>query len=84
VLTAKSDSCTWCRSHGSICIWDGTGTPCTTCKKSKRGCDRWVGGDSEAAEARKTQGDLEKFAENLEKRLGRMEKVVDRIGEQLF
>ena len=67
-----------------MCIWDGTGTSCTNCRKSKKGCDRWVGEDSEPAENEGTQGDLEKFAGNLERRLGRMERIVDRIGQELF
>ena len=77
----SSDSCTWCRSRELVCAWDGIGTRCTNCKKSKRGCDRWAGGDSKPVEAGRTQNDLEKFAENLEKRLARMEKVVDRLDE---
>jgi len=52
---------------------------------AKRGCDRWTGDDSnKPIETEKTRGDLEKFAGNLERRLERMEKIVDRIGEEIF
>ena len=79
-----SDSCTWCRSHKLACVWDGIGTSCMVCRKLKKGCDRWTGDDEKLVEVGRAQGDLEKFAENLERRLGRMEKFVDKIGQDFF
>ncbi|KAF9646762.1 hypothetical protein BDM02DRAFT_2897303 [Thelephora ganbajun] len=83
-VMSKRDSCTRCRSREITCIWDGIGTRCTACKKTSCGCDRWVGNDAKSVESKRTQGDLEKFAVNLERRLGRMEKIVDRIGQEFF
>ena len=60
-----------------VCILDEIGTRCAA---SKRGCDQWVGGNSKPIEAGRTQCGLEKFAGNLERRLGRIGKTVDRIG----
>ena len=46
----------------------------------QKGCDRWTGGDRKPTETGTTKGDLEKFAESLEMRLGRMEEILDKIG----
>jgi len=50
----------------------------------KRGCDRLIGGGEKPVEVEKAQDDLKKFAQNLERCFGRVEKFVDKIGQEFF